>query len=134
MTKYWYPHVTFNPNNPYCYYHIWQCFFIAFFFLDDLEKKKRRLQKIYGQNELKSKTEMMSHRALFDKKRLKAAPTDNTFCHMIFAGNLGTGKTMAARCMAGNNNSIYTTCFLVFICLKGKMLRGVSEFVFLISY
>ena len=107
MTKCWYPHVTFNPNNPYCYYDIWQYFFIVLFFLDDIEKKiKRSLQKIYGQNELKSKTEMMSHRALFDKKRLKAAPTDNTFCHMIFAGNLGTGKTMAARCMAGNNNSI----------------------------
>ena len=107
MTKYWYPHVTFNANNTYSYYHIWQCFFIAFFLLDDLEKKiKRRLQKIYGQNELKSKIEMMSRRDLFDKKRIKAAPTDNMFRHMGFAGNPGTGKTMAAWCMAGNNNSI----------------------------
>ena len=77
MTKCWYPHVTFNPNNPYCYYH---------------KKIKRRLQKIYGQNEWKSKIEMMSRRALFDKKWLKAAPTDNLFCHIIFAGNLGTEK------------------------------------------
>ena len=39
------------------------------FFLDDLEKKiKRRLEKVYGQNELKSKIEMMSHRTLFGKK------------------------------------------------------------------
>ena len=53
MTKCWYPHVTFNRNNPYCYYH---------------KKIKRRLQKIYGQNEWKSKIEMMSRRALFDKK------------------------------------------------------------------
>ena len=107
MSKYWYAHVTFNPNNPYCYYHIWQYFFIVFFFPDDLEKKiKRRLQKIYGQNELKSKIEMMSHRALFDKKRLKAAPIDNSFRHMIFAGKPSTRKPMAARCLAGNNNSI----------------------------
>ena len=107
MTKYWYPHVTSNPNNPYCYYHIWQCFFIVFSFLDDLEKKmKRRLKKIFGQNELKSKIKMMSRRALCDKKRLKAAPTDNSFRHMIFEETPVTGKTMAARCMAGNNNSI----------------------------
>ena len=41
-------------------------FFIVSFFLDDLEKKiERRVQKIYGQNELKSKIEMMSLRLYF---------------------------------------------------------------------
>ena len=107
MAKYWYPHLTFNPSNPYCYYYIWQCFFIVSSFLDDLEKKiKRRLQKIHGQNELESKIEMMSRRTLFDRKRIKATPTDNSFRHMVFAGNPGMIKTMAARWMAGNNNSI----------------------------
>ena len=107
MRKYWYHHVTFNPNNPCCYYHIGLCFFIVFFFLDDLEKKiKRRLQKLYGQNELEGNIEMMSLRALFDKKQIKTAPTDNSFRYMVFAGNPGTGKTMAARCKAGKNNSI----------------------------
>ena len=92
-------------------------FFIVSFFLDDLEKKiERRVQKIYGQNELKSKIEMMSHQALFHKKRIKAAATENSFRHMVFLGNPGTGRTMADRCMAGNNNSISTICFLVFIC------------------
>ena len=82
-------------------------FFIIFSFLDDLEKKiKRRLQNIYGQNELKSKIKMMSCRALFDKKRQKTGPTENSFRRMIFAGNPGTEKTMAAHCMAGNTNSI----------------------------
>ena len=49
---------------------------------------------------------MMRHRALFHKKRMKAAPADNSFRHMVFAGNAGTEKTMAPRCMARNNNSI----------------------------
>ena len=49
---------------------------------------------------------MMSLRALFDKKQIKTAPTDNSFRYMVFAGNPGTGKTMAARCKAGKNNSI----------------------------
>ena len=106
MTKYWYPHVTFNPNNPYWYYHIRQRFFFVSSFLDDLEKKiKRLLQKIYGQNEFISKIEMMSCWALFNKKRINAAPTDNSFRYMVFAWNPGIGKTMAARCMTGNNNS-----------------------------
>ena len=48
----------------------------------------------------------MSRRPLFDKKRLKATLTDNLFRHMIFAGSPGTEKTMADRCMPGNNNSI----------------------------
>ena len=48
---------------------------------------------------------MMSCRALFDKKQLKAAQAGNSLCYMIFAGNPGTRKTMASRCTAGNNNS-----------------------------
>ena len=48
----------------------------------------------------------MSRWDLFDNQRLKAAPTDNSFYNMIFAGNPYTGKAMAARCVAGNNNSI----------------------------
>ena len=41
---------------------------------------------------MKSKIEMMSRRALFDKKRLKAASTDKSFRHMIFTGDPGTEK------------------------------------------
>ena len=48
----------------------------------------------------------MSCRDLFDKKRIKAAPTDNSFYHVVLEGNPGTEKTMAACCMAGNNDSI----------------------------
>ena len=48
---------------------------------------------------------MMSCWALFNKKRINAAPTDNSFRYMVFAWNPGIGKTMAARCMTGNNNS-----------------------------
>ena len=50
--------------------------------------------------------EMMSRRTLFYKKQLKVAPTDNSFRHLLFARNLGLGKTITARCLAGNNNSI----------------------------
>ena len=55
---------------------------------------------------MKSKIEMMSHRDLFDKNQLKAVPTDNSFRHLILIENPGAGKTMATRCMAGNNNSV----------------------------
>ena len=50
--------------------------------------------------------EMMSRRALFDKKQLKAVLTDNSFRYTIFVENPGTGNTIATRCMAGNNNSV----------------------------
>ena len=52
---------------------------------------------MHGQNMLKSKIEMISCPGLFDKKRLKAAPTNNSFRHMIFAEKPCTEKTMAAR-------------------------------------
>ena len=49
---------------------------------------------------------LMAQRAAFDK--LRGSTPDVSRMHMIFAGNPGTGKTMAARCMAGlwNNLSI----------------------------
>ena len=47
----------------------------------------------------------MSRWALLEKEATKGS-TGNSFCHTIFAANPGMGKTLAARCVAGNNNSI----------------------------
>ena len=68
-------------------------FSFFFFFFDDFEKKiKRRLQKIYGQNELKSKIEMMSRRALFDKKTNKGSTNRQFVSPHGFCKEPGYGK------------------------------------------
>ena len=67
------------------------------------EKLQRRLHLIHRKEQLKEKINIFSKRAAFNKKRVKKlrAEHDMSKLHMIFAGNLGTGKTIAARCMAG---------------------------------
>ena len=81
----------------------------SFLFIDILElnltaeKLQRPLRLIHGQDQLKEKIKILSRRAAFDKKRVQKlrAEHDMSKLRMIFDGILGTGKTMAARCMAG---------------------------------
>ena len=70
------------------------------------------MKSIYGQKKLKDKIETLARRAAFDKKRGNDSG-DVSRLHMIFAGNPGTGKTMAARCMSGNFSSYLFTIIMV---------------------
>ena len=66
------------------------------------EKLQRCLRLIHGQKQLKENINILSKRAAFDKKRVKKLRAEHMLkLHMIFAGNPGTGKTIAAGCMAG---------------------------------
>ena len=67
---------------------------------------EKHLGTIYGEEKLKDQIMLMARRTAFVKMR--GSTPDVSQMHMIFAGNPGTGKTMAARCMAGlwNNLSI----------------------------
>ena len=68
-------------------------FSFFFFFFDDFEKKiKRRLQKIYGQNELKSKIKLMSRQALFEKEATKGSTNRQLVLPNDFCREPGYGK------------------------------------------
>ena len=62
------------------------------------EKLQRRLRLIQGQEQLNNKINIISRSAAFDKKRVKNLRAEHAMSkfHMIFAGNLGTSKAMAA--------------------------------------
>lgn len=65
---------------------------------------KKLLYDIQGQLELKKKIETLARRAVFDRKRGSVNTKDVSKLHMVLSGNPGTGKTMAARRMAGKMN------------------------------
>ena len=67
------------------------------------EKLQRRFHLIHEQEQLKEKIIILWRTAAFGKKRVKKlrGEHDMSKLHVIFGGNSGTGKTVAARCMAG---------------------------------
>jgi len=65
------------------------------------------LNGIYGQALLKEKMTKLAKRAAFNKRRGTVNTSDVSQLHMIFAGNPGTGKMMAARCLAGTFKNLF---------------------------